>query len=101
MTGGLCFIRRRRTEYSQCHKETIHFRSGKRADRFSAAAEGMELIKSNTVSVIVSDNMMPGMKGIDFLTLTKTISPDSVRILMTGYADLHAAIEAINSGEVF
>jgi putative two-component system response regulator len=67
----------------------------------TTAAEGMELIKSNKVSVIVSDNMMPGMKGIDFLTLTKTISPDSVRILMTGYADLHAAIEAINSGEVF
>jgi putative nucleotidyltransferase with HDIG domain len=45
--------------------------------------------------------MMPGMKGIEFLTWTKTVSPDSVRILMTAYADLHAAIEAINSGEVF
>ncbi len=67
----------------------------------TTALEGMELIKSNTVSVIVSDNMMPGMNGIDFLTLTKTVSPDSVRILMTGYADLHAAIEAINRGEVF
>ena len=65
------------------------------------AREGMELLKSKTVSVIVSDNMMPGMNGIDFLTWTKTVAPDSVRILMTGYADLHAAIEAINRGEVF
>ena len=67
----------------------------------TTAREGMELLKSNTVSVIVSDNMMPGMNGIDFLTWTKTVTPDSVRILMTGCADLHAAIEAINRGEVF
>ncbi len=67
----------------------------------TTALEGMELIKNNAVSVIVSDNMMPGMNGINFLTWTKTVSPDSVRILMTGYADLHAAIEAINRGEVF
>ena len=66
----------------------------------TTASGGMELMKRNTVSVIVSDNMMPGMNGIDFLTWTKTVSPDSVRILMTGYADLHVAIEAINRGEV-
>jgi len=67
----------------------------------SSALEGMELMKINTVSVVVSDNMMPGMNGIDFLEWTKTVSPDSVRILMTGYADLHSAIESINRGEVF
>jgi putative two-component system response regulator len=67
----------------------------------STALEGMELIKRNTVAVIVSDNMMPGMNGIAFLEWTKTVSPDSVRILMTGYADLHSAIESINRGEVF
>ena len=67
----------------------------------STALEGMELMKLNTVAVIVSDNMMPGMNGIAFLEWTKTVSPDSVRILMTGYADLHSAIESINRGEVF
>ncbi len=67
----------------------------------TSALEGMELIQSNTVSVIVSDNMMPSMNGVDFLAWTKTVSPDSVRILMTGYADLHATIEAINRGEIF
>ena len=65
------------------------------------ALEGMELMKNNTVFVIVSDNMMPGMNNIDFLSWTKTISPDSIRIIMTVHADLHAAIEAINRGEVF
>lgn len=67
----------------------------------STAIEGMELMKHNTVSVVISDNVMPGMSGIDFLEWTKTVSPDSVRILMTGYADLQSAIEAINRGEVF
>ena len=67
----------------------------------STALEGMELMKRNTVAVIVSDNMMPGMNGIAFLEWTKTVSTDSVRILMTGYADLHSAIESINRGEVF
>jgi response regulator RpfG family c-di-GMP phosphodiesterase len=67
----------------------------------STALEGMELMKLNTVAVIVSDNMMPEMNGIAFLEWTKTVSPDSVRILMTGYADLHSAIESINRGEVF
>jgi putative nucleotidyltransferase with HDIG domain len=67
----------------------------------TTALEGIEILKHNPVSVIFSDNMMPGMKGIEFLKWTKTVTPDSVRILMTGYADLHAAIEAINSGEVF
>jgi putative two-component system response regulator len=62
----------------------------------TSGLEGMELIKCNAVSGIVSDNMMPGMNGIDFQVRTKTVSPDSVRILMTGYADLHAATEAIN-----
>jgi response regulator RpfG family c-di-GMP phosphodiesterase len=67
----------------------------------STSLEGMELMKRNTVAVIVSDNSMPGMNGIAFLEWTKTVSPDSVRILMTGYEDLHSAIESINRGEVF
>src|ERR1700690_3640484 len=65
----------------------------------STALEGMELIKRNTVAVIVSDNMMPGMNGIAFLEWTKTVSPDSARMLMTGYADFNSAIHWINWGE--
>jgi putative nucleotidyltransferase with HDIG domain len=65
------------------------------------AAEGMEMMKQQAVSVIVSDNMMPGINGIEFLEWAKNYSPDSMRILMTGYADLHAAINAINRAGVF
>ena len=45
--------------------------------------------------------MMPGMKGIDLLTLVKSISPDTVKIIMTGFADLETALDAINRVEVF
>jgi adenylate cyclase len=64
------------------------------------AAEGMEMMKQQAVSVIVSDNMMRGMNGIEFLEWAKNYSPDSMKILMTGYADLHAAVNAINRGGV-
>jgi len=45
--------------------------------------------------------MMPGMNGLDLLRLAKVISPDTIRIMLTGYATLDTAIEAINLGEVF
>lgn len=63
--------------------------------------DALELLKTHAVSVIISDNLMPGMSGIDFLQRAKFISPESVRVMMTGYADVHAAIDAINKGEVF
>jgi response regulator RpfG family c-di-GMP phosphodiesterase len=52
-------------------------------------------------SVIVSDLRMPGMTGIDVLAEAKRISPDSVRILLTGHADTNAAVSAINDGNIF
>ncbi|HMK61124.1 MAG TPA: HD domain-containing phosphohydrolase [Dissulfurispiraceae bacterium] len=67
----------------------------------SNAPDGMELIESIPVAVIVSDNVMPGMSGIEFLAWAKSISPESVRILVTGYADLSSAIAAINRSEVY
>jgi response regulator RpfG family c-di-GMP phosphodiesterase len=67
----------------------------------STAAEGIELLSRDTVSVILSDNMLPGMTGIELLELAKSISPDSIRILMTGLADPDVAIAAINKGEIF
>lgn len=65
------------------------------------AVQAIEIIKNNSVSVIVSDHRMPGTLGVDLLSQVKTISPDTVRILLTGYADLDTAIDAINRGEVF
>ena len=65
------------------------------------ADDALEILRNEQVAVIVSDNMMPGMRGIDLLAEMKTISPDTTKILMTAHADLSVAVDAINRGEVF
>ena len=60
----------------------------------------LAVLKDQPVAVIVSDNMMPRMNGIEFLQRSRDTAPDSVRILMTGYADMQAAIDSINRGGV-
>jgi response regulator RpfG family c-di-GMP phosphodiesterase len=68
------------------------------------ASDGLgaiDILKQQPVSVITSDNMMPGMTGIELLRQAKEVAPDTVRILLTAFADASAAISAINSGEVY
>jgi len=65
------------------------------------AAEAISALKNNNISVIVSDNRMPNITGVELLQRAKEISPESVRILMTAYADMQSAIDAINKGEVY
>jgi len=65
------------------------------------AAEALELFKSHEIAVAVSDNMMPGMSGLDFLSELRTISPDTVKVLISSYVDLPTALAAINTSEVF
>jgi putative nucleotidyltransferase with HDIG domain len=65
------------------------------------AAEALDVVKTHEIAVLISDNHMPGMRGIDLLSRVKAISPDTVKILMTGFADLETALEAINRVEVF
>ena len=71
---------------------------------FTAAsgAKALEILAGEAeVGVIVSDQRMPEMTGVDFLEKSKAISPQSIRILLTGYADVNAAIDAINRGGTF
>lgn len=64
--------------------------------------EGLEKIKtSGPYAVVVSDLKMPDMDGITFLTKVQEISPDTVRIMLTGHADVTSAISAVNEGSVF
>ncbi len=53
------------------------------------------------VAIVISDQRMPGMRGSEFLKHVRHIYPDSMRILLTGYADLEAVLESVNIGEVF
>jgi response regulator RpfG family c-di-GMP phosphodiesterase len=65
------------------------------------ASEALEAISDSSYAVVVSDMKMPGMSGVEFLTRVKEISPDTVRILLTGQAELEVAIAAVNEGNVF
>jgi len=63
--------------------------------------EALGIVRREPVAVVVSDNLMPGMRGIELLSRVRDLSPDTVRVLLTGDADLPTAIEAVHRGEVF
>lgn len=69
------------------------------------ATSGEEALKyfknGNVPDVIVSDQRMPMMTGVELLQKVREISPNTVRILLTGYSDLDAVIDSVNSGEIF
>ena len=67
----------------------------------SSGAEALEIIRGGKIDVIVADHRMPGMTGVEVLTQVRSLSPRTVRILLTGYADLDAVEGSINDGEVF
>ena len=62
--------------------------------------EGLEVLEGQRVDVVISDYKMPGMDGLAFLVEVKKRFPDSVRVLMTAYADMNLVIRAMNEGEI-
>ena len=63
--------------------------------------KALDLIKSNNVSIIVSDLRMPEMSGLELIKEVKTHNPDILRLILSGFQDIDPIIESINSGEVF
>lgn len=63
--------------------------------------EAVNLVRDNGIDVIVADQRMPGMDGVEVLSAVKEVSPRTVRVLLTGYADPEAIQGSINMGEVF
>ncbi len=64
--------------------------------------EGLSIFqKEGPFAVAVSDYRMPGMDGIEFLSSIRQLAPETARIILTGYADLDCAIDAVNRGHVF
>ncbi|HEY6097254.1 MAG TPA: response regulator, partial [Candidatus Deferrimicrobium sp.] len=72
-----------------------------RVVRAGDGEEALKIVLREPVAVVVSDNLMPGMRGVELLSRVRDLSPDTVRVLLTEHADLPAAIEAINEGDVF
>ncbi|MGR9046445.1 MAG: HD domain-containing phosphohydrolase [Gammaproteobacteria bacterium] len=64
-------------------------------------AEGLEVLKREAIDLIISDMRMPQMDGAEFLGRAAEQWPDTVRILLTGYADLESTIEAVNKGKIY
>lgn len=63
--------------------------------------EAMKLVQSHLFHVIVSDQRMPQMTGVEFLEKAKKLSPLSTRILLTGYTDIELVIDSINRGQIY
>lgn len=67
-----------------------------------SAEDALALLQKEPISILLTDNFMPsGMNGVELLKVVKNTYPDTVRLLMTGYADLDIALRAINESEVY
>ncbi|CAN7335383.1 EAL domain-containing protein [Pseudoduganella sp. LjRoot289] len=67
----------------------------------TSAADALKLLALNPVQVVVSDQRMPEMTGVEFLSRVKELYPDTIRIILSGYTDLESVIDAINRGAVY
>lgn len=66
-----------------------------------SAKEGRKILDTQEIGVIITDQRMPGMTGIEFLESIITVYPDTIRILLTGFSDINAVMDAINRGQVY
>jgi signal transduction histidine kinase len=62
--------------------------------------EALRLLSEEEVAVLITDQRMPGMSGVELCERARLVRPETVRIILTAYADVHAAIDAINRGAV-
>lgn len=77
------------------------FRTVYQVEIATSGADALKIIESKHVDLIVSDQRMPGMLGIELLTEVRQRSPNTMRILLTGYSDLAAIVGSVNEAEVF
>ena len=67
----------------------------------TSGQEALQILKAQSIDVLVSDQRMPGMLGIELLCEVRKYSPQTMRMLLTGYSDLAAIVGSVNEGEVF
>lgn len=63
--------------------------------------EALKILAEKPVQVIITDQRMPAMTGVEFLEKVIPLYPDPIRLLLTGYADMNAVVDAINKGKIF
>jgi len=80
------------------------FRAGFRRDldvrTATSAQEGMDILREWPAHVVLSDQRMPGTSGAEFLALVRREHPEAIRIMLTGYSDIGAVVDAVNNGGI-
>ena len=66
-----------------------------------SGAAALEVLAAQEVDLVMSDMRMPGMSGADLLSRVQSLYPDSMRILLTGYSDIEAVVQAVNEGGIY
>ncbi len=67
----------------------------------TTVAEGLGILNDNDIQVVIADQRMPKITGVEFFGIVRKAHPNPMRILMTGYSDIEAIVDAINTGEIF
>lgn len=70
-------------------------------DTATSGLEAMEMLQQKNYKVIISDQRMPNMTGVEFFERIKESHPNSIRMILTGYADIQSIVDAINKGNIF
>lgn len=65
------------------------------------AADALKILNETPVEIIITDQRMPGVTGVEFLESILESYPDPIRILLTGYTDIGAIIDAVNKGKIY
>jgi len=76
-------------------------REGYTIFRANSAQEGFEVLKEHSIGVIISDQRMPVMTGVEFLSKVKVSHPDTIRMVLSGYTELKSITDAINEGAIY
>jgi response regulator RpfG family c-di-GMP phosphodiesterase len=66
-----------------------------------SAKEGVAILESQEIFIIITDQRMPDITGVEFLESIMEVFPNPIRILLTGYTDLETVIEAVNKGKIY
>lgn len=67
----------------------------------SSGEDALQILSSTAVDVIVSDQRMPGMTGVEFLRIAKGLYPETIRIVLSGYTELQSVTDAVNEGAIY
>jgi len=66
-----------------------------------SGSDAMKIVEQHPIDIIITDQRMPQMTGVEFLEEVIKVNPEPMRILLTGYADMSAVVDAVNKGKIF